>query len=82
MTPNQQESRLSLSAAARLLPAPSLHDAEVELAHAIEDGRLPASVKRWASEQWQGPGRQLPGNIDRHDTWIARSDFAAWAAAR
>ena len=77
-------SRLSLHDAARLLAAVSLHEAEVELAHAIEDGRLPASVKRWASEQWEGrqPDRQLPGNIDRRETWIERGDFDAWAATR
>lgn len=71
---------LSLHEAACLLPAASVHDAEVELAYAIEHGRLRASVKRWATEQWEG--KQLPGNINRRETWIARSDFAAWAATR
>lgn len=81
---HDEQARLSLHEAARLLAAASPHDAEVELAHAIEDGRLPASVKRWASEQWEGrqQGRQLPGNIDRRETWIARGDFEAWASTR
>lgn len=75
---------LTLHDAARLL-APdavhdAVHDAEVALAQAIEHGELPANVKRWATEQWEG--RQLPGNINRLETWIARSDFEAWAATR
>lgn len=68
---------LTLHDAACLLAAEAVHDAEVELARAIEHGELPASVKRWATEQWEG--RQLPGNINRRETWIARSDFEAWA---
>lgn len=72
--------RLTLQEAARLLPATSLHDAEVELAHAIEHGALHANVKRWATEQWEG--RQLPGNINRLETWIARADLDAWLARR
>lgn len=76
----QETSRLNLHDAARLLPAASIHDAEVELALAIEHGQLHASIKRWATEQWSG--RQLPGNIDRLGTWIERRDFEAWLAAR
>jgi hypothetical protein len=72
--------RLTLQDAARLLPAASTHDAEVELAHAIEHGTLPANVKRWATEQWEG--QQLPGNINRRETFISRSDLDAWLARR
>ncbi|MBN9424752.1 MAG: hypothetical protein BGO63_19000 [Candidatus Accumulibacter sp. 66-26] len=75
-----ENSRLTLHEAARLLAAPSIHDAELELAHAIEDGRLHANVKRWATEQWESG--LLPGNINRLETWIERSDFEAWVAAR
>ncbi|MFC5302596.1 hypothetical protein [Azospira restricta] len=71
---------LTLHDAARLLAPDAVHDAEVALAQAIEHGELPANVKRWATEQWEG--RQLPGNINRLETWIARSDFEAWAATR
>lgn len=56
----------------------SAHDAEVMLARAIEHGELPANVKRWATEQWEG--RQLPGNINRLETFIERTDLAAWIA--
>ncbi len=79
-TTTSDDGRLRLQDAARLLPAASPHAAEVELAHAIEHGALAASVKRWASEQWDG--QQLPGNINRHDTWIARADFEAWLRRR
>jgi hypothetical protein len=78
-TPDTAE-RLTLQDAARLLATASLHDAEVELAHAIEHGTLHANVKRWATEQWEG--RQLPGNINRLETWIARADLDAWIARR
>ena len=71
---------LTLHDAARLLAPDAAHAAEVELAHAIEHGALPANVKRWATEQWEG--RQLPGNLNGRETWIARSDFEAWAAKR
>lgn len=76
----QEASRMTLQDAARLLAAASLHEAEVELAHAIEHGKLPANVKRWATEQWEG--RQLPGNINRLETWIERRDFEVWLAER
>ena len=76
----ENTSRMTLHDAARLLPSASIHDAEVELAHAIEHGKLHANVKRWATEQWEG--KQLPGNINRLETWIERSDFEAWAANR
>ena len=76
----QSTSRMTLHDAAGLLPAASIHDAEVELAHAIEHGTLHADVKRWATEQWEG--KQLPGNINRLETWIERSDFERWLARR
>jgi len=75
-----ENSRLTLHEAARLLAAPSIHDAELELAHAIEDGRLHANVKRWATEQWESG--LLPGNINRLETWIERSDFDDWMVSR
>ena len=52
----------------------------VALAHAIEHGELAANVKRWATEQWEG--RQLPGNINRLETFIERADLAAWQGSR
>ena len=57
-----------------------IHDYEVALAHAIEHGELAANVKRWATEQWEG--RQLPGNINRLETFIERADLAAWQGSR
>lgn len=75
-----ENTALTLHDAACLLAPASPHDAEVELAQAIEHGELHANVKRWATEQWEG--RQLPGNINRRETWIERADFAAWAAKR
>lgn len=54
----------------------SEHDAEVMLAQAIEHGELQANVKRWATEQWEG--KQLPGNINRLETFIEHSDLLAW----
>jgi hypothetical protein len=57
----------------------SEHDAEVMLARAIEHGDLHANVKRWATEQWEG--RQLPGNLNRLETFIDQSEFDAWRAA-
>lgn len=64
-------------AALRLAADPhAVRDREIELAHAIEHGELPASVKRWATEQWDG--QHLPGNINRLETWIAPDDLAAW----
>jgi hypothetical protein len=56
----------------------SEHDAEVMLAHAIEHDELHANVKRWATEQWEG--KQLPGNINRLETFIERVDLDAWIA--
>lgn len=72
---------LSLHDAAELLVTGlvSAHDAEVILAHAIEHGELHANVKRWATEQWEG--RQLPGNINRLETFIERTDLDAWQRA-
>lgn len=77
-----QQTRLSLQEAAQLLATDtgSVHEAEVRLAQAIEHGQLPASVKRWATEQWEG--KQLPGNINRRETFIARADLEAWRKAR
>lgn len=80
METTPENSRLTLHEAAHLLPAPSIHDAELELAHAIEDGRLHANVKRWATEQWESG--LLPGNINRLETWIERSDFDDWMVLR
>ena len=80
MQTTKEESRLTLHDAARLLAAASVHEAEVELAHAIEHGTLHANVKRWATEQWEG--QHLPGNINRLETWIERRDFDAWVAGR
>lgn len=76
------KTRLSLLEAAQLLAtdASSAHAVEVSLAQAIEHGQLPASVKRWATEQWEG--KQLPGNINRRETFIARADLEAWRKAR
>lgn len=73
---------LSLQEAARLLSASgtSQHDAEVSLADAIERGELHANVKRWATEQWEG--RQLPGNVNRRETYIERTDLDAWLDCR
>lgn len=75
---NQKETMLTLVEAANLLvdPLTSLHDAEVMLARAIEHGELSASVKRWATEQWEG--RQLPGNINRLETLIDRYQLDQW----
>lgn len=73
---------LSLHAAALQLPMAdaSLHERELLLAHAIENGELRANVKRWATEQWEG--QQLPGNINRLETFIDPSDLAAWLKAK
>ncbi|MBL8429243.1 MAG: hypothetical protein JNJ95_05040 [Dechloromonas sp.] len=56
------------------------HALEVVLAHAIEHGELHANVKRWATEQWEG--RQLPGNINRLETYIERAELEAWQERR
>ena len=70
------QSPLSLhEAALSLASSPdAVHAIEVTLAHAIEHGDLHANVKRWATEQWEG--QQLPGNINRRETFIARSAAA------
>ena len=69
---------LTLREAAKLLVGEGMspHDAELLLANAIQRGELHASIKRWASEQWEG--RQLPGNIDPRETDIEPVDLAAW----
>ena len=46
----------------------------------IEHGELHANVKRWATEQWEG--RQLPGNINRLETFIERAELDAWQRSR
>lgn len=74
---------MNLHDAARQLAgsdAGAAHDLEVVLAHAIEHGELHANVKRWATEQWEG--RQLPGNINRLETWIEPGELAAWQGRR
>ena len=38
------------------------------------------NVKRWATEQWDGP--LLPGNINPRETHIERSDLDAWRSGR
>jgi len=75
---SDNRTRLSLREAAKLVAGEGMapHDAEVLLAAAIQRGELHASIKRWASEQWEG--RQLPGNIDARETFIERVDLAAW----
>ena len=75
---NPSKDSLSLHDAALTLAAgpDAQHDIEVELAHAIEHGDLHANVKRWATEQWEG--RQLPGNINRLETYIEPSELEAW----
>ncbi|MBF1164106.1 MAG: hypothetical protein HXL68_03595 [Dechloromonas agitata] len=74
--------QLSLHDAAKSLSsaADDIHAIEVELAHAIEHGDLHANVKRWATEQWEG--NQLPGNINRLETFIDPAELAAWQARR
>lgn len=74
--------QLSLHDAAKSLSsaADDIHAIEVELAHAIEHGDLHANVKRWAMEQWEG--NQLPGNINRLETFIDPAELAAWQARR
>jgi hypothetical protein len=73
---------LSLHDAAQRLTSGlvSAHDAEVMLARAIEHGELHANVKRWATEQWEG--KQLPGNINRLETFIERTELENWLKAR
>ena len=73
---------LNLQEAAQTLATgpDALHETEVMLAHAIEHGDLQANVKRWATEQWEG--KQLPGNINRLETFIERSELAAWQQRR
>lgn len=59
--------------------AAQAHEMETRLAHAIEHGELRANVKRWATEQWEG--KQLPGNINRLETFIDPAELAAWQKA-
>ncbi|NTV68624.1 MAG: hypothetical protein HGA71_00620 [Azonexaceae bacterium] len=76
------DSSLSLYDAAQALATgpDDQHATEVALAHAIEHGELHANVKRWATEQWEG--RQLPGNINRLETFIERAELDAWQQSR
>ena len=71
-------SSVSLEEAAKCLVSDQIskHEAEVMLANAVEHGTLPANIKRWATEQWEG--RQLPGNLNRLETRIERSDLEIW----
>lgn len=73
---------LTLQEAAQQLAtaAVPVHEAETLLAQAIEHGELRANVKRWATEQWEG--RQLPGNINRRETYISPDELAAWRRTR
>ena len=77
-----KDSCLSLHDAAQTLATgpDGQHELEVALTHAIEHGDLHANVKRWATEQWEG--RQLPGNINRLETFIERTDLDAWQQNR
>lgn len=81
MTP-PKDSCLSLHDAAQALATgpDAQHEIEVALAHAIEHGELRANVKRWATEQWEG--RQLPGNINRLETFIEQTEVDAWLRRR
>lgn len=78
MSNDQKKMNPSLQMAAQLITTPTLsvHDAEVMLAEAIERGELHADIKRWATEQWEG--RQLPGNINRRETFIELGALQAW----
>lgn len=78
----QQKTTLNIHEAALLIATPGLSapDAEVVLADAIEHGTLPANVKRWATEQWEGT--RLPGNIIRLETFIERPELEAWQKRR
>lgn len=82
MSTQQSPTSLSLHEAAKRMVSGliSEHDAEVILASAIEHGELHANVKRWATEQWEG--KQLPGNINRLETFIELANLAAWQKAR
>lgn len=82
MSGQQLPTSLSLQEAAKRMVSGlvSEHDAEVMLASAIEHGELHANVKRWATEQWEG--KQLPGNINRLETYIELADLEAWQKAK
>jgi hypothetical protein len=79
---DSRKTAISLHEAARQLSSmpDGVHETEVALARAIEHGELHANVKRWATEQWEG--RQLPGNINRLETFIEPSDLDAWQQRR
>ena len=82
MDSQQAKATLSLHEAAQLMAtaAISTHDAEIMLARAIERGELEADIKRWATEQWDG--RQLPGNLNRLETFIQRDALDSWLERR
>ena len=82
MNNQAQDAPLSLHQAAQALAGgeAGIHDTEVALARAIEHGELAANVKRWATEQWEG--KQLPGNINRRETFIERAALDAWQQRR
>jgi hypothetical protein len=77
-----RKTTLSLHEAAQLLSAAggALDATEARLAQAVDQGELPASITRWASEQWDGA--RLEGNIDRIRTLITRADLDAWQAGQ
>ena len=82
MSNDPQQSKQNLQEAAQLIASATLpaHAAEVMLAEAIEHGELHADIKRWATEQWEG--KQLPGNLNRLETFIERGALEAWLAGR
>ena len=82
MGTQDSEDRLTLRQAARLITGgtPAIRSAELSLIHAIEHGELPANIKRWGTEQWDGNG--LPGNISEDETLIERADLEAWQTRR
>ncbi len=76
----ERNTSLSLYEAALLLASESrsLDCAERMLIRAIEHGELPANIKRWGTEQWDGD--ELPGNISPKETLIERAELDAWQA--
>ena len=58
----------------------SVHDAEMEISHAIHSGELAANIMRWATEQWDGT--HLESNIDRMRTLVERADLDAWLKSK
>jgi len=79
---DSRKTAISLHEAARQLSSrpDDVRETEVALAQAIEHGELHANVKRWATEQWEG--RQLPGNVNRLETFIDPAELDAWQRRR